>query len=240
MADERHTVIAAVLVGSAVIPAAAEDNEDLVQVEEDLRGTVLIMGGEVFDEDLEPVADVAEYEEAFEDAGVNIPDVQIDATLPAPGIDVAPRLPGSSGFGLGIGGPLKLEAPGCSGHDQYRKLQTMTRGGKNGVVSRGVAYRMCGVGGRPGWGWRHIASEHANDWAKAGANFDGSWSDFAVWAIYGIVGSPSSVTYQPVNNSYLYTAPVQVWKGGRLITTYMPKVSIAKGTWRILTAFPTR
>jgi hypothetical protein len=133
-----------------------------------------------------------------------------------------------------------MEAPGCSGHDQHRKLQTMTRVGKNRVVTKGVAYRMCGVPGSAGWGWRHIDTQHKKDWNNVAALFGRGWDDFAAWAIYGIVGSPSAITYQTKNSTYLYTAPIQLWKNGKYVTTYMPKVSIAKNTWRIITAFPSR
>lgn len=228
-------IAALVLVGVVTPAYAADTAPDLNEVDADLQGMVLVMGGEVYGEGLEPVADVYEYEDAFEEAGYPVSDAQIEATIPGDEILVAPDEP--TGFGAGIGVPVKMETPGCSGQDQLRNLQTMTRGGKSGVVARGIAYRMCG---NSAWGWRHIAIRHTAEWSKIGQLFGRSWNDFATWAIYGISGSPSNIAYAPINDTYIYTAPVQLWKNGRLITTYNPKVVISNKTWRIITAYPTR
>lgn len=226
----------AITVTSAVSANAVDDVPDLHLVDEDLRGMVLVMGGEVFDETLEPVADVEEYEQSFEDAGFDVSDAAIRETLPGEGIALAPDMPTEMGFGRGISGRVGMEAPGCGGHDQYRKLQTLTRGGKNGVVAKGIALRMCG---NSAWGWRHIDIRHAKHWGNIGVLFGRSWDSFAIWAMYGILGSPQSINYKPQRDTFLYTAPIQLWKNGKLVTTYMPKVSVANKTWRIITAYPT-
>lgn len=130
-----------------------------------------------------------------------------------------------------------MEAPGCSGHDQYRKLQALNRAGKSSVVAKGIALRLCGTAS---WGWRHIDIEHRRDWANISEKFGRSWDSFAIWAMNGIVVTPKSINYQPLKDTYLYTAPVQLWKNGKLMTTYMPKVAIANKTWRIITAYPVK
>lgn len=220
--------------------ALAVSTGDIREVDAELRGTVLVLGGEIFDADLEPIGTVAEYQEAYEDAGFAISDLQIQATIPPGTIAVAPGAPMGVGFGTGIGGPVKTEAPGCKGHDRNRSLQTLTRAGKSGVVTRGLAHRKCGVAGSKGWGWRHVASEHKDQWDTIAKAFGKKWDAFAVWAISGIVGSPSNVTYQSSRDTFLYTAPVQLWRNGKLVTTYNPKVSVANKSWNIITAYPAR
>ncbi|WP_431246800.1 hypothetical protein [Leifsonia xyli] len=72
--------VAIALLATGGVAASADDGVDLSAVDPDLQGFVLVAGGEVYDESLEPVATMDEYVEQFEEAGVDIPEEQAEVT----------------------------------------------------------------------------------------------------------------------------------------------------------------
>jgi hypothetical protein len=224
-----------VLAGNA--PAFAEEGpgpyEDTAPLEyaeiaEELVGTVYVVGDEVFSSDLEPVATLDEYIEIFEEAGVDV--VSGDVV--------------SAGFGKQGGFAVqrasmvrpKFEAPGCSGHDANRSLQAFKRTAKGGAP-RGIAELRCG---NSSWGWRHITTGHKADYGKISAPSGKSWDTFAKWCVGQTLGSPSSATKQSSNNTYLYTAPIQIWNNGALQKTHQNRVSVRTSDWVIVTSYISR
>ena len=67
-----------------------------------------------------------------------------------------------------------------------------------------------------------------------------SWDTFAKWCVGQTLGSPSSATKQSSNNTYLYTAPIQIWNNGALQKTYQNRVSVRTSDWVIVTSYISR
>ncbi|MBF0817133.1 hypothetical protein E4U02_11970 [Microbacterium paludicola] len=131
---------------------------------------------------------------------------------------------------------VMLAAPGCSSTDKATKTVNMwQRRNPNGV-----AKLECGT--KTGYGWRHIADGHGQDWQNILTKYKiaGTWSDFAKWNIGNTVGAPASAPYNSTNNSYTYQAPLQIKNSkGQVVRTYTVKVPVGKTTERIITAFPS-
>lgn len=130
----------------------------------------------------------------------------------------------------------RLAAPGCSSSDKSTKrINTYQRRNPNGV-----AKLECGT--TSGYGWRHIANGHGQDWQNILTKYKiaGTWSDFAKWNIGNTVGAPASAPYNSANNSYTYQSPLQIKNSkGQVVRTYTVKVPVGKTTERIITAFPS-
>ncbi|WP_431220404.1 hypothetical protein [Leifsonia xyli] len=232
--------VAIALLATGGVAASADDGVDLSAVDPDLQGFVLVAGGEVYDESLEPVATMDEYVEQFEEAGVDIPEEQAEVTETEDRL--APEqtlgLSGAVGSrGTAVGGRLKLEAPGCSGQDRNRSLQRFQRAAKGGAP-RGIADLRCGYeSGGDGWGWRHIVAGHAGDYNRIASLMGRSWDSYAKWCLGQTLGVPASATYQTQRQTYLYKAPIQVWSNGRLYKTYTNQVAVSRGDFRVITEY---
>ncbi|WP_058235030.1 hypothetical protein [Devriesea agamarum] len=130
----------------------------------------------------------------------------------------------------------RLAAPGCFSSDEATKrINIYQRRNPNGV-----AKLECGTAS--GYGWRHIANAHGQDWQNILTKYkiSGTWSDFAKWNIGNTVGAPASAPYNSANNSYTYQSPLQIKNSkGQVVRTYTVKVPVGKTTERIITAFPS-
>ncbi|MBB6119009.1 hypothetical protein [Nocardiopsis algeriensis] len=124
----------------------------------------------------------------------------------------------------------------CGARDDSHKLvRTFT---KNGGPSGKSAYLKCGS---QGWGYRHIKDRHMDDWNNIAAQIGDNWRSFADFAIEQILIAPESVSYRAGNDTYAFTAPVQIRDGdGNVVRTYRPVVSVANESRNIITAYPRR
>jgi hypothetical protein len=104
----------------------------------------------------------------------------------------------------------------------------------------GVAVIYCG--NATGFGWRHIVAEHSSDWNNIVTKYGlgGTWQQFALWAISGTVGQPASAPHDGGNDTYRYTAVVQIkdYQSKAIARTYTVTVPVGAKNDRVITAFP--
>lgn len=127
-----------------------------------------------------------------------------------------------------------LAAPGCSADDPESKRVTNWQR-RNPA---GVAKLVCGTAG---YGWRHIAQRHGQDYQNIVNKYQlgQSWQDFAKWAMSTTVGAPQSAPVNTSNNTWSYTAPIQIRnKQGQVVRTYSMLVAISRSDEKIITAYP--
>lgn len=124
----------------------------------------------------------------------------------------------------------------CGVQDNNSKLvRTFT---KKGGPSGNSAYLKCGS---PGWGYRHIKDRHMDDWDNIAVRMGDNWRSFADFAIEQILIAPESAAYKTGNDTYAFTAPVQIRDSdGNVVSTYRPIVSVANESRNIITAYPRR
>lgn len=119
--------------------------------------------------------------------------------------------------------------------DNHKLVRTFT---KNGGPSGRSAYLKCGSSG---WGYRHIQDRHMGDWNNIAVQIGDNWRSFADFAIEQILIAPESATYKSGNDTYAFTAPVQIRDSdGNVVSTYRPLVSVADESRNIITAYPRR
>jgi hypothetical protein len=119
--------------------------------------------------------------------------------------------------------------------DNHKLVRTFT---KNGGPSGQSAYLKCGSSG---WGYRHIQDRHMGDWNNIAVQIGDNWRSFADFAIEQILIAPESATYKSGNDTYAFTAPVQIRDSdGNVVSTYRPLVSVANESRNIITAYPRR
>lgn len=127
-----------------------------------------------------------------------------------------------------------LAAPGCNAGDaETKRVTNWKRRNPNGV-----ARLICGTSG---YGWRHIAARHGQDYQNIVTKYQlgRSWNDFAMWAMSTTVGAPASAPVNPYNNTWGYTAPIQIKNNkGQVVRTYSMLVSVSRSDEKIITAFP--
>lgn len=121
---------------------------------------------------------------------------------------------------------------GCGIRDSSdKRVRTFRRG------ATGEAYLYCGS---VNYGYRHlVARNHDDEWAAYASLWPVNWRTYADWAIAQVLAAPASVTYRASNQTYAYTAPVELRNGqGVLIKVHHPIVVVASASKRIITAYP--
>ncbi|MFK4731629.1 hypothetical protein ROT00_18205 [Agromyces mediolanus] len=103
----------------------------------------------------------------------------------------------------------------------------------------GVGVLLCG---NSGFGWRHISARHGGDWQTIVTKYKlgGTWDKFAKWAMSGTLAQPLSARYNSGNDTYRYTAVLQIRSYNSAATTrsYTIVVPVGGQNNRIVTAYP--
>ncbi|MDR5699055.1 hypothetical protein [Agromyces aerolatus] len=85
-------------------------------------------------------------------------------------------------------------------------------------------------------------SEHSSDWNNIVTKYGlgGTWQQFALWAISGAVGQPASAPYDGGNDTYRYSAVVQIknYNSKATARTYTVTVPVGAKNNKVITAFP--
>lgn len=97
--------------------------------------------------------------------------------------------------------------------------------------------------GTDGFGYRHVAARHRQDWQYIAAYTGGNWRDLADFAIEQIlrVPQPGYPRYNAKNDTWVFKAPLEIRdRDGRVRDVYYPNVVVAAADGKIITTFPTR
>lgn len=85
-------------------------------------------------------------------------------------------------------------------------------------------------------GYRHIRNDHMDEWQWRASEVGDNWRDYSDWVIAQTLIAPKSVTPQS-NNKYKFSAPVQVYRGTQLRSSYRAVVIIGSRDG-VITAYP--
>lgn len=121
-----------------------------------------------------------------------------------------------------------------------KPAQTFPAAPPAGGPTRTYAVLLCGNGG---FGYRHIAKDHGQDWTNIAAYTGGNWRGLADFAIRQTLTRPQPgyPAFNPKNDTWTYKAPLEIRDvQGNVRATYWPIVAVAARDGRIVTSFPTR
>ncbi|WP_417220305.1 hypothetical protein [Arthrobacter sp.] len=94
--------------------------------------------------------------------------------------------------------------------------------------------------GTNGYGYRHIKSSHMRHWNDIAVLLGANWRDFADFAISDALDHMYSGAYSKKNDTYTYKGVVQLKRyDGKTVKTYYPRVVVAAGNYKMITAFPS-
>lgn len=122
----------------------------------------------------------------------------------------------------------------CSGQSSQHLVWTYER---NGGGPGDAAYLRCGSD--TNWGLRHIEDRHEADWGNRAAVVGAAWDDMADFCIGQTLLAPSSVTYRANNDTWRFSAPIQIRDvSGQVIARFTTAVVVADNSENIITSFP--
>lgn len=137
--------------------------------------------------------------------------------------------------------PIVVSAPwaACGIRDSKHKLvKNFGRAMISGVSGR-TAHLRCGTA--QNWSYRHIKARHMNDWQNKANYIGDNWRSFADWAWTQTLSRPCSKYRQLSNDTLQYVAPIQIRdRNGRVVHQFGTRVSIARRSQNIITAYPQR
>lgn len=110
----------------------------------------------------------------------------------------------------------------------------------NGVVKGGHANLLCGTPGSTGYGMRHIWSGHGADFERIVDKYplDISAAQFMIQSAGAVLDGPDNVTHRTSNDTFTYTAPIEITYRGRVYRTYEMVVAVGNKNWNIITVHP--
>jgi hypothetical protein len=114
-------------------------------------------------------------------------------------------------------------------------------GAMTGHVLRGGTSKLrCGTGGKDGWGYRHIFSEHRTEWEKDAFLTGKDWRTHTDWVIDLVLDDPDKVSYKADNNFHLLPADRAGHHQGKVLGHSYPNVVVAADGKNIISAYPPK
>jgi hypothetical protein len=97
--------------------------------------------------------------------------------------------------------------------------------------------------GTEGFGYRHVAARHGQDWQTVALYTGGNWRDLADFAIEQTLRAPHPgyPRHNDKNDTWVFKAPLEIRDSeGRVRDVYHPVVVVAGGDGKLITTYPTR
>lgn len=91
------------------------------------------------------------------------------------------------------------------------------------------------------WGYRHIVKRHLGEWETRAAVAQENWRDTADYGIHWALRDPDKITYRAANDTFCYSRKILLIddRNNEVVGSYFPKVSVARVSHRIITAYPS-
>lgn len=95
--------------------------------------------------------------------------------------------------------------------------------------------------GNESWGYRHILKRHLSEWQSRAAVAQENWRDTADYGIHWALRDPDKITYRASNDTFCYSRKILLIdnRTKETVGSYYPKVSVARASHRIITAYPS-
>lgn len=105
-------------------------------------------------------------------------------------------------------------------------------------ITYGGSNLTCGSGT---WGYRHIVKRHLGEWEARAAVAQENWRDTADYGIHWALRDPDKITYRAANDTFCYSRKILLIddRTNEVVGSYFPKVSVARVSHRIITAYPS-